>query len=135
MGFGAEMWYIPALDLGIVTLGNASPGGNLAGGHLCWRIIDDVLGVKGEDRFDWKKESLFMEGMSAKDLGGKREILFEGLDVRAQGTASIILEEYVGVFDSKGYQSMAMSIVERPKHREGSTGKMSTREAVGEDVN
>jgi CubicO group peptidase (beta-lactamase class C family) len=113
-GFGAEMRYIPDLDLGIVAMGNASPGGNFAGGYLCWRIIDDVLGVNREDRFDWKKEQLCMEGMGAKGLEGKRESIFEGLDVTAKGNAPIRLEEYVGVFDNIGYQSMAVSIVERP---------------------
>jgi CubicO group peptidase (beta-lactamase class C family) len=113
-GFAAEMRYIPDLDLGIVTMGNALPGGNLAGSHLCERIIDDVLGVKGEDRFDWKKEYLCKEEMVAKDLEGKRGSLFEGLDVKARGTAPMRLEEYVGVFENMGYQSMAVSIVERP---------------------
>ena len=70
--------------------------------------------MNGKDRFDWKKEYLFMEGVGAKDLEGKRESLFEGLDVKTKGDAPIRLEEYVGVFDSMGYQSMAVSIAERP---------------------
>jgi CubicO group peptidase (beta-lactamase class C family) len=42
-GFNSQMRYIPALELGIVTLGNCSPGAHQAGEVMFWEIVDSVL--------------------------------------------------------------------------------------------
>ena len=122
-GVGAEMRYIPDLDLGIVTLGNSSPGANFAGNALCWEIIDDLLGVEQQNRFDWKKEMLLKEEKNAKDLRGMRATLFEGLDVEVNGPSPVNLEEYQGVYENIGYQSISVRVVQRPRKDEAEPEK------------
>jgi hypothetical protein len=46
-GFNAEMRYIPALELGIVVLKNASPGAHQAG-----EVVNDLMASRRQIEFD-----------------------------------------------------------------------------------
>jgi hypothetical protein len=110
--FNAEMRYIPALELGIVTLGNASPGAHQAGEMLVWEVINDLMGVERANRFDWKKENLAREEMGAKDMLGKQESLFGGLGVKGRPMA-VRWEKHQGIFEHPAYARMTVSIAQR----------------------
>ncbi|KAL2809227.1 beta-lactamase/transpeptidase-like protein [Aspergillus granulosus] len=53
-GFGANVVLIPALDTGFAILGNEMLGTGAASSVLAFEIIDDLLGLKEEERFDWE---------------------------------------------------------------------------------
>ena len=117
-GFNAEMRYVPALELGVVTLGNASLGAHYAGEVLVWEVINNLMGVGKNARFDWKKENLLREEMSAKEMRGKRESLFGDLTPTGGGmTAS--LEAHEGVFENPGYQKMTVRVAHRQNNDKG----------------
>lgn len=54
-GFGCKMLYLPRLDWGMVIFGNTM-GAYLAEETICWAMIDDLLKVPEEERFDWDKQ-------------------------------------------------------------------------------
>ncbi len=51
--YGAEVFFFPDLDYGLVTMGNTGTTSNLAGQLIAWRLIDDRLGVPEEERWGW----------------------------------------------------------------------------------
>lgn len=52
-GYGAEVFFLPDLGYGVVTLANTAMTSNFAGRALAWKLINDKLGVVEEDRYDW----------------------------------------------------------------------------------
>lgn len=69
--YGAEVFFFPGLDFGVVTFGNTAGTSNYVGLFALWQLIDDRLGVPKEERHDWEAEyvlisshcrRLFMKG-------------------------------------------------------------------------
>lgn len=54
--YGAEVYFFPDLDFGVVTFANTAMSSNALGSILCWKLIDDKLGIKEEDRHNWGAE-------------------------------------------------------------------------------
>lgn len=69
-GFGAEMRFIPQLDLGIVVFGNAFPAAYHIGQMLVYEMVDPLLGVELDSpgRFDWKREYVAREEAHIQSL-------------------------------------------------------------------
>lgn len=51
--FGAEIFFFPGLDLGVVVLGNTATTSNALELQLVWEMVDDRLGVPEGERHDW----------------------------------------------------------------------------------
>lgn len=51
--YGAEVFFFPDLDFGVVTLGNTAGTSNYVGLLAVWKLVDDKLGVPEEERHDW----------------------------------------------------------------------------------
>lgn len=51
--YGAEVYFFPDLDFGVVTFGNTAISSNALGLVLLWGLIDDKLGVPEDERHDW----------------------------------------------------------------------------------
>ncbi|KAL2834051.1 beta-lactamase/transpeptidase-like protein, partial [Aspergillus pseudoustus] len=56
VGFGALVVIIPTLESGFAILGNEMIGTNLASEILAFEIVDGLLGIKEEERFDWEEK-------------------------------------------------------------------------------
>ena len=54
--FGAEVIFFPALNYGIVSLGNTASTSNAVELRLMWHLVDEKIGVPKEKRFDWNKK-------------------------------------------------------------------------------
>jgi len=52
-GFGTNLMFIPSRGWGVVMMANTGFSSNLAETILTWELIDDLLGVPREERFDW----------------------------------------------------------------------------------
>lgn len=52
--YGADVWFFPDLEYGIVTMGNTAVTSNFVGRLLAWKLINDKLGVPKTERYDWK---------------------------------------------------------------------------------
>lgn len=55
-GFGSMVIFLPDVELGITILGNNLMSTNAVSSVLAYHIIDEVLNIPEEDRFDWAKE-------------------------------------------------------------------------------
>lgn len=51
--YGAEVYFFPDLEFGVVTFGNTAMSSNALGLILLWELIDDKLGVPEDERHDW----------------------------------------------------------------------------------
>jgi CubicO group peptidase (beta-lactamase class C family) len=51
--YGAEVYFFPELDFGVVMFGNTAVTSNYVEQILCWHLIDEKLGVSVDERFDW----------------------------------------------------------------------------------
>ncbi|KAF3761893.1 beta-lactamase/transpeptidase-like protein [Cryphonectria parasitica EP155] len=51
--YGAEVFFYPDLDLGMVVLGNTAITSNGLARKLIWDMVDDRLGVPVGERYDW----------------------------------------------------------------------------------
>jgi hypothetical protein len=54
VGFGAFVVLIPKMQAGFVILGNEMVGANRASLVLAFEIIDNLLGIEREERFNWE---------------------------------------------------------------------------------
>lgn len=52
-GYGASVVLLPQRNFGLVLLGNNMNGVNAAANVLAYHLIDEVLGIPQERRFDW----------------------------------------------------------------------------------
>lgn len=52
--YGAEVFFFPGLDFGVVTFGNTAGTSNYVGLFAVWQLVDDRLGVPDEERHDWQ---------------------------------------------------------------------------------
>lgn len=58
--FGAEVFFFPGLDFGVVTFANTAVTSNFVGLFAVWQLVDDRLGVPEEERFDWEGEYVLL---------------------------------------------------------------------------
>lgn len=51
--YGAEVFFFPDLDFGVVAFGNTAGTSNLVELLLVWELVDERLGVPEGERYDW----------------------------------------------------------------------------------
>jgi CubicO group peptidase (beta-lactamase class C family) len=51
--YGTEVYFLPDVGYGVVTMGNTAVTANHVGNILVWKLINDRLGVPEEERHDW----------------------------------------------------------------------------------
>lgn len=54
--YGAEVFFFPDLDFGVVAFGNTAGTSNYVELITVWQLVDDRLGVPDEERYDWAAE-------------------------------------------------------------------------------
>lgn len=68
--YGAEVFFFPSLDFGVVTFGNTAISSNWVGLFAVWQLVDDKLGVPEDERYDWEAEYVvFVPGHSQNRVG------------------------------------------------------------------
>lgn len=51
--YGAEVFFFPDLDFGVVGLGNTAGSSNVVEQLLVWELVDERLGTPPEERYNW----------------------------------------------------------------------------------
>ncbi|OTB09318.1 hypothetical protein M426DRAFT_17969 [Hypoxylon sp. CI-4A] len=109
--YGAEVYFFPDLEYGVVTLGNTAVTSNYAGNEVVWKLIDDKLGIPEEERYDWSAS-----GEKTVDRQLKlRETAIEDLyPERADSPLprALPLEKYIGVYSHPAYQNITLKLVD-----------------------
>lgn len=71
--YGAEVFFFPGLDFGVVTFGNTALSSNWVGRFVVWQLVDDKLGVPAQERHDWEAEYVSFSSCSALSRQTRRE--------------------------------------------------------------
>lgn len=104
-GFKAVVCFLPKLDWGLVILGN-SDSAVYVNDILKFTLLDDVLGVREDDRVDW---TAFFKNFQAMDETEDAEKP-EWMNVDNILPLSISLVKLVGGYHNIGYKGLALEM-------------------------
>ncbi|KAI2781006.1 beta-lactamase/transpeptidase-like protein [Daldinia loculata] len=109
--YGAEVYFLPDLGYGVVTLGNTAQTSNFVGMELAWKLIDDKLGVEEEERFDWVSRG---EKVLNTQLKLAETAVHDLYPERADPPLprALPLEKYVGVYFHPAYQNITLQLTD-----------------------
>ncbi len=95
-GFSSVMMYFPRLQWGITMMANGGVGGAIQ--VLLFRLIDDMLGIPEQERFDWGPVMEGIESHGLETLKNARNLLFPSAPKGKDSIPlSLPLESYAGV--------------------------------------
>lgn len=107
--YGAEVYFFPDLDYGVVTFGNTAISSNGLGLVLLWGLVDDRLGVPENERYDWGSDMEdWHEKMDAK-LDKAITKYYPNRPVPAI-SPSLPVEAYTGTYFHPGYLSFTLEL-------------------------
>ncbi|KAI1473070.1 beta-lactamase/transpeptidase-like protein [Daldinia caldariorum] len=107
--YGAEVYFLPDLGFGVVTLANTAVTSNLLGMELAWKLIDDKLGVPEEERFDWvSRGKKVLETQLRLAETAIQDLYPERADPPLPH--ALPLEKYVGVYSHPAYQNITLQL-------------------------
>ncbi|ROW03036.1 hypothetical protein VMCG_05697 [Cytospora schulzeri] len=107
--YGAEVYFFPDLDFGVVTFGNTAVTSNGLGLVLLWGLVDDKLGVPEEDRHDWASGyEDWHERMDAK-LENAISEYYPNKPVPPL-SPSLPIEAYTGTYFHPGYLNFTLEV-------------------------
>ena len=104
-GFGSLMRYLPEKKWGIVIFGN-SDGANRVAEIIAWHLVDELLDVPAEQRFDWhaefEKEEREYRAERDRDPFPERK--------EPPLPMSLPLEQHTGTFHNAGYKNFVVEV-------------------------
>jgi hypothetical protein len=56
--YGAEVYFFPDDDFGVVTFANTALTSNAVGEILVWHLVDEKLGIPKDKRHDWSQRQV-----------------------------------------------------------------------------
>lgn len=104
-GFACKMMFIPRLNWGLVAFGNKDYADQAIDG-ISGALVDDLLGVPEEERFDWDAEAQRIEDEYEPET---REELFPNVP-DPPIPLSRPLKEYAGTYEHAGYGTMVVEV-------------------------
>ena len=95
-GFSTIMMYLPRLQWGVTMMANGGEGGAIQ--NLIFRLIDDLLGIPEQERFDWVPVLEQYESLKLETLKNAKQVLYPNAPRgRDSIPLSLPLESYAGV--------------------------------------
>lgn len=108
-GFSTVMVFFPRFQWGITIMANSGTGGAIQ--VLLFQMIDDMLGVPEQERFDWAPVMEIQEVILLYTLKNAKHLLFpsapEGKDYIPH---SLPLESYAGTYTNAGYPPLILTV-------------------------
>ncbi|KAI1387779.1 beta-lactamase/transpeptidase-like protein [Hypoxylon trugodes] len=108
--YGAEVYFLPDLEYGVVTLGNTAQTSNFVGWDISWKLIDNKLDIPEEERFEYTeqvneilKSQLKLPETAVDDLYPDR--------ADPPLPRALPLEDYVGVYYHPAYQNVTLELI------------------------
>ncbi|KAL3476728.1 beta-lactamase/transpeptidase-like protein [Aspergillus californicus] len=111
VGFGAFVAMMPEEKFGLVVLGNEMAGMSMASLVLAFELIDWVLGVSEEERFDWEAAidtQLQQAKLTNKTMAALYPTL-EDVPIEALLPHPLNLSSYEGIYTHPAYPAMTVS--------------------------
>ncbi|KUI69533.1 Penicillin-binding protein 4 [Cytospora mali] len=107
--YGAEVYFFPDLNYGLVTLGNTAITSNALGLILLWELVDDKLGVPKEERHDWAADWEGWEDKTNAKLDKAISKYYPNRPVPPQ-PPSLPIEAYTGTYFHPGYLNFTLTL-------------------------
>ncbi|KAJ5127047.1 beta-lactamase/transpeptidase-like protein [Penicillium atrosanguineum] len=101
--FGAQLLLIPEFQFGVIILANTAQTSNFAAQFLAYHLLDERLGVPGQQRFDWDRRNwslIEQEKQRAADKINYRPPIVLPL--------MLPLDEYAGTYTHAGYKDVTV---------------------------
>lgn len=109
--YGAEVYFFPDLEFGVVTLANTAMSSNFVGTILVWELVDDKLGVPKEERYDWAKSYEGWDRQIFDHVDGAVDRYYA--DRPTQGIPpSRPIEAYAGTYYDPGYGNFTLELAD-----------------------
>ncbi|KAL8723192.1 MAG: hypothetical protein Q9225_000458 [Loekoesia sp. 1 TL-2023] len=111
-GFGAIIGYLPRRRYGITMMGNTAETSNIVELILFYRLLDDYLNIKEEDRGDVVAvfENLILNPKK-EQLAHPIKALYPNTPTGKNAIPlSLPLEKYTGVYHNKGYRNITITL-------------------------
>lgn len=106
-GFTSVMIYFPRLQWGVTMMAN----GGQAIQSLLFELIDDMLGIPAEKRFDWAPVLERIESLGLETLkNGKRAAYPNAPKEKDSIPLALPLESYAGTYTNEGYPTLTLTI-------------------------
>ncbi|RYP82795.1 hypothetical protein DL770_005505 [Monosporascus sp. CRB-9-2] len=125
--YGADVFFFPDLDYGLVTMGNTAITSNVVGQLMAWKLINDKLGVPEEERSDWEgfAKKTFDEMLANAD--GAVDRLYPG---RADPPLprALPLGEYAGTYFHAAYRNISIEVIDNSDGIDGKRELKAARE-------
>ncbi|KAK8069331.1 hypothetical protein PG994_005947 [Apiospora phragmitis] len=109
-GYGTEVFFLPDLGYGVVTMANTAMTSNFAGRTLAWKLINDKLGVAEEDRYDWAAAQEVYSGHIVKLRFAVDRLYPERTEQPLPPT--LPLQKYAGTYYHPAYQNLTVEVDE-----------------------
>ncbi|KAF4627692.1 hypothetical protein G7Y89_g10462 [Cudoniella acicularis] len=106
-GFVSKNLYLPRLGWGMVLFANSGDATTVLE-KICWGLVDDLLGVKEEERYDW--DEVLQKEADEPECASVEEIFPRIPDPKLSMTLPI--EKYAGTYVHKGYGALAVELKE-----------------------
>jgi hypothetical protein len=101
-GFGCLMMYLPRLKLGVVIFGNSETT-YTPNSKICWKSVDEFLGIPHEKQYDWDASS---KADLEKEHLESTEELYPNLPDPIPLT--LPLNAYAGQYTHNGYETLVV---------------------------
>ena len=110
-GFGATIGYLPNTKFGFAMMGNTDGTSNFVCETLVFRLLDDYLGVREEERYEFAPLVEDQLSRRVEDLKNPKGSLYP---TAPNGTDRLPhsrqLQEYAGVYSNPGYRNFTIDL-------------------------
>ncbi|OTA54193.1 beta-lactamase/transpeptidase-like protein [Hypoxylon sp. EC38] len=135
--YGAEVYFLPDLGYGVVVLGNTELTSNFVGREVVWKLINDKLGIPGEDRYDWAGQGKKLIDYQLKLHKTAVDDLYpEHADPPL--TPALPLQEYAGIYSHPAYQNITLELIGEddttPTNNQAKGGERGKLRAIRDDM-
>ena len=102
-GFRGKTLYLPYKQWGFVLLGSTDDAGDISAEQICWTMIDDLLDVPMDQRYDW--DAAAQRGQGREQKKEPMERLYPKVPATPIPT-TLPLSQYVGSYRHNGYDTL-----------------------------
>jgi CubicO group peptidase (beta-lactamase class C family) len=108
--FGADVIFFPVLKYGIVAFGNTAMTSNFAEKALLWHLIDDMLEIPQDERFDWNAKNQATMRDKEKEYVFAKSLFYPSIPSPPL-PLSRPLAAYVGTYYHPAYHNMTVTLL------------------------
>ncbi|KAJ0110014.1 hypothetical protein J7T55_014816 [Diaporthe amygdali] len=124
--YGAEVFFFPDLDFGVVALGNTAMSSNYVELLLVWELVDEKLGIPQSERFNWTAAFKGQENRTDMKLEHAIDKYYPDRPEHSI-PLSLPIEGYTGTYYHPGYLNFTVELADPGKTTRAKAALTATR--------